>query len=246
MATQAMRRRRPALTGERRFYLGMALVVLASTFVGFAPSYYLRFAIDAGHPLEPLIPVVFIHGLLFTCWVLLFVTQVALVSAGRTDLHRRLGILGMAMVTAMIPLALFIALRGVDRPLTAPPGVDPRTWLAVPLLDVPVFGGLIIAALANQRNPQAHKRLMLLAMVDMMRPSLGRLLIMVGAPGPTPLFLPLIFLAPQIVRDIRTRGRIHPATLCGSIAIAGIVLPLPAFWTSAWWLSFAGWAATLV
>jgi len=245
MATQAMRRR-PALTAERRFYLGMATIVLASTLIGFAPSYYLRFAMDAGHPLEPLIPIVFIHGLLFTCWVLLFIAQVALVSAGRTDIHRRLGVLGMFMVAAMIPLALFIALRGVGRPLTAPVGVDPRTWLAVPLLDVPVFGGLIVAGLLNRRDPQTHKRLMLLAMVDMMRPSLGRVLMMVGAPGPTPLFLPLLFLAPQIVRDIRTRGRVHPATLWGSIAIAGIVLPLPAFWTSAWWLSFAGWAASLV
>jgi hypothetical protein len=34
--------------------------------------------------------------------------------------------------------------------------------------------------------PQTHKRLMLLAMVDMIRPSLGRLLPMLGAPGPVP------------------------------------------------------------
>ena len=56
----------------------------------------------------------------------------------------------------------------------------------------------------------------------------------------------LVFLAPQIVRDFRTRGRIHPATLWGSLAIVAIVLPLPVFWTSNWWLSFAGWAAGLV
>jgi len=245
MATNALRRR-PAMNAERRFYMGMALVVLLATFLGFAPTYYLRFAMDVGRPIEPLIPLVFVHGLLFSSWVILFIVQVGLVSAGRTYIHRRLGIVGMWMAAVMIPMALYVGLRGVGRPLTAPAGVDPRTWLAVPLLDVPVFGGLIVTGLLKRRDPQTHKRLMLLAMVDMMRPSLGRLLPMLGAPGPVALMGPLLFLVPQIVRDFRTRGRIHPATLWGSIAIAGIVLPLPLFWTSPWWLGFAGWAANLV
>jgi hypothetical protein len=189
---------------------------------------------------------VFVHGLLFSCWVLLFIVQVGLVSAGRTDVHRRLGVIGMGMIAVMIPLGLFVGLRGVGRPLTAPPGVDPRSWLAVPLLDVPVFGGLIVTSLLKRRDPQTHKRLMLLAMVDMMRPSLGRLLPMFGAPGPVALTAPLLLLLPQIVRDVRTRGRIHPATLWGGLAIVAIVLPLPAFWASGWWLTFAGWAASLV
>jgi len=239
-------RRRPAMNAERRFYLSMATIVLVSTFLGFAPSYYLRFAIDMPGRWEPLIPIVFIHGLLFSCWVLLFVTQVALVSAGRTDIHRRLGVLGMWMIAAMIPLALFVGLRGVGRPLTAPVGLDPRAWLAVPLLDVPVFGGLIVASLIKRRDPQTHKRLMMIAMVDMMRPSLGRFLPLLGAPGPVALMGPLLFLLPQFVFDLRTRGKIHPATLWGSLPVVAIVLPLPLFWTSHWWLSFAGWAAALV
>ena len=59
-------------------------------FVGFAPTYYLR----AFYHADPLPSVFRIHGLVFTAWVVLFVVQTALVSARRTDIHRRLGVVG--------------------------------------------------------------------------------------------------------------------------------------------------------
>src|SRR2546430_6276618 len=33
-----------------------------------------------------------LHGAAFSCWILLLVTQTSLVSAGRVDIHRRLGV----------------------------------------------------------------------------------------------------------------------------------------------------------
>jgi hypothetical protein len=240
MATRAASRK-AALTAERRFFAGMALVVLLSTFLGFAPTYYLRFALRPAHPIEPLVPYVFIHGLLYSAWVLLFVAQTALVAAGRIDLHRRLGLTGVWLIAVMIPVGLMVALGGVNRPLTAPPGLSPLSWLAISLLDLPVFGGLIITALVKRRVPATHKRLMLIAMVDMMRPSLGRLLPMLGAPGPVPLLVPLLFLLPLILWDWRSRGRVHPATMWGSLLVAGVTLLTLAIWTTPAWLAFAGW-----
>jgi uncharacterized membrane protein len=175
-----------------------------------------------------------------------FIAQLTLIPIGRTDLHRRSSKIAAGLITAMVLLSLFIGLRSVDRSLTAPTGVDPRSWLAVPLLDVPVFLGLIFSALANLHLPQVRKRLVLVAMIDMMRPSLGRLLPLLGAPVWVALLAPLLFLAPQIVRDLGTRKRFHPATLWSSLAVVAVVLSLPLFWATHWWLAFAGWVAGLV
>jgi hypothetical protein len=236
---------RPALSGERRFYTIMAAIVLISTFVGFAPSYYLRFVIAPPHPFEPLTPLVFIHGLVFSSWVMLFAVQTMFVAGGRIDLHRRLGTFGFALILVMIPLALAVAIGGIARPLTAPPGIAPLSWVAVPLLDVPLFAGLILAALANRRRPLTHKRLMMAAMVDMLRPSLGRLLPMLGFGGPLPLLGPLVFLLPLIGWDLYSRGRVHPATMIGAGAVAAVTIATPLVWETQAWLMIAAYLAAL-
>jgi hypothetical protein len=217
----------------------MAMFVLLTTFAGFAPSYYLRGLVPAPHPYEPLRPYVFLHGLIFSAWVILFAVQTSLISSGRTAIHRRLGIAGISLVAAMIPMALMVAILGVGRPLTAAPGINPLSWLAVPLLDIPVFAGLIIGALIKRRTPATHKRLMLIAMVDMVRPSLGRLLPLAHAPGPVPLLAPLLLLIPLVVFDLRTRGKVHPATLVGSLLVAGVTILTLASWQTSVWMAFA-------
>ena len=85
-----------------------------------------------------------LHGLVFSAWVILFGIQASLVATNRVAVHRQLGKGGMVLIAIMIPLAILTALQGVDRPFSRPPGIPGLTWLAVPLLDVPVFGGLIV------------------------------------------------------------------------------------------------------
>src|ERR1700722_18144343 len=114
MTTNVIPQRVP-LSAERRFFATMALIVLLTTFLGFAPSYYLRGLVPAPHPYEVLRPYVFFHGFLFSSWVVLFLVQTLLVSAGRTDIHRRLGLIGAWLVAAMIPTALVVAVLGVGR-----------------------------------------------------------------------------------------------------------------------------------
>jgi hypothetical protein len=75
---------------DRRFFTGLAVAVALSVFAGFAPTYYLK----GLYGTRALSPFLHFHGMLFTSWILLFVTQTALVAAKRTDLHRRLGIVG--------------------------------------------------------------------------------------------------------------------------------------------------------
>lgn len=242
MATMAGRRR---LSGERIFYTGMAAAILAMVLIGFAPTYYLRGLIDAGHPLAPMTPLVHLHGIVFSAWILLFMTQTSLVAAGRTDLHRRLGVFGAALAAVMVLLGIVVSLYGIHRP-TAPMGISPLSWLAIPLLDVPVYGGLIAAALLNRRTPQSHKRLMLIAMIGMLSPAIGRMPWPPTIAGPLTIFgFPDLFLIPLIAWDLKTRGKLHPATIWGGAFLISFQVLRITIWETDGWLAFARWAGSL-
>jgi hypothetical protein len=81
--------------------------------VGFAPSFYLRGIIPASHSFEPLTPLVLLHGLLFTAFLILFTAQVWLVAAGRSDVHRKLGRVAFVLVPVMIVVGVVTGLGGV-------------------------------------------------------------------------------------------------------------------------------------
>lgn len=68
-------------SAEHRFLTGMALVVLATVLVGFGRTFFLR-------PLFPDWPsppelIFYVHGLVFTAWIVLLLAQVSLVAGGR-------------------------------------------------------------------------------------------------------------------------------------------------------------------
>src|SRR3989442_13598714 len=76
-------------SAERRFFTGMALAILATVIVGFSRSFFLR-------PLFPERPspsemIFYVHGVVFTAWIVLLVVQASLVAGGRTELHRKIG-----------------------------------------------------------------------------------------------------------------------------------------------------------
>src|SRR5579859_3796031 len=109
----------------------MAILMLATVFLGFARTYYLAGIFHA--PLPSLI--VHIHGAAFTCWILLLVTQTSLVSAGRVDIHRRLGVAGFLLACAMVVLGVLTATGALARGF-AFPGMDAKTLYAVPMLNM--------------------------------------------------------------------------------------------------------------
>lgn len=237
MATVAAR---PTLSGERRFYLGIAAAIFVLIILGFGPTYYFR-PVTGQLPPLPATPLVHLHGLVFSLWLLLFVVQTSLVSGRRLDIHRRMGPVAAALAMAMVVIGTLSALYGVHR-ASGPPGIPPLSWLAVPLIAVPAFGGLIFAALHNRKNPAAHKRLMVMAMVAMLAAATGRLFA-----GPIGMIgVPALFVAVMIARDLLTLRRVHKATAWGgAVAIGSLVLPM-LIWSSAVWLAFARWASSLV
>lgn len=234
------------IASERFFYTGMAAAILLTVFVGFAPSYYLVMVPGIARPIPSMTPLVHLHGLLFSTWIALFIVQTSLIAAKRPDIHRQLGAFGAAIAVGMVIVGTLTALHGVAR-AAGPPIVPPLSWLAVPLLDVPVYGGLIAAGLIKRRVAQTHKRLMLIAMIGMLSPAIGRMPWPHEMMGPGIMFgMPDLFLVPLILWDVRTRGRLHPVTIWAGAYLIGMQALRIAIWQTDPWLSFAGWAASLV
>src|SRR5579864_7100908 len=122
---------------DKVFFSGMALLILATVFVGFARTYYLAGVFRA--PLPNLL--IHVHGVVFSAWILLLVAQISLVAAGRIDLHRRLGLLGFGLACLMVILGLLAATDNLVRHSGA--GSGAKAFYAVPVADMLVFATLV-------------------------------------------------------------------------------------------------------
>ncbi|MGH9928991.1 MAG: hypothetical protein ACREA9_07155 [Pyrinomonadaceae bacterium] len=228
-----IRRRR-----ERWFYIGMSIAVVITVFAGFAPTYYLRPYFTAA----PLMPLLHLHGLVFSSWLVLFITQTTLVAAHRTDIHRRLGILGGVIAVLMVGLGVTTAVVRASQGATPPGGPPPLVFLAVPLGDMLVFPILVGAGFYFRRKPDVHKRLMLLATISILAAAIARLPFAIMQAGPPAFFgLTDVFVVAVLLYDLITLKRIHRATaLAGLLIVASQPLRLMLGGTSAW-IKFATW-----
>ena len=228
-----IRRRR-----ERWFYVGMSLAAVITVFAGFAPTYYLRPRFTAA----PLMPLLHLHGIVFSSWILLFVIQTTLVAAHCTDIHRRLGILGGVIATLMVLIGFSTAVIRASAGATPVPGVSPLSFLVVPLGDIFVFAILIGAGFYYRRRPDVHKRLMLLATISILAAAIARLPFAIMQAGPPAFFgFTDAFIAVCVLYDLITLKRVHRATALAALLIV-VSQPLRLMLGNTHvWLSFAGW-----
>src|SRR5437763_9560410 len=127
---------------ERLFYLTMAAAFVLTVFAGFSRTFYLR---PKFHP-EPLMPLLYVHGFIFTLWIALLLTQTTLIATKRTRTHTRLGIAGMLLASLMIVIGTVTAIVRAKGPSPVP-GVNPISFLTIPIGDMLIFIFLFGAAL---------------------------------------------------------------------------------------------------
>jgi hypothetical protein len=230
------------ITDRRRdsyFYVGVAIFAAATIFAGFARTYYLK-AFFANMPLTPLLH---LHGIVFTSWLVLFVTQSTLVAAKRTDIHRRLGVAGGVLAVFMAVIGPLTAIRAASHPVILPGLPPPLVFLVVPLFDILVFSILVAAGFYYRRKPDTHKRLMLLATLSILPPAIARLPFhFILAMGPVAFFgISDLILLSCAIYDTAVHRRMHPAYLWGGLlVIVSHPVRLAIGGTGAW-LAFARW-----
>jgi len=159
---------------ERRFYLAAGLLFPLIMVIGFARSYYLKFLFDAP-PLPSMLA--HLHGAVMTAWILLFTTQIWLVSSRRVKLHMKLGYASIALAVLIVVTGYFTAVNaarriGLDTEVNGMPAVS---FLIIPLADLVTFSLYYGAAVMLRKKAADHKRLMLLTAINFLPPSLGRM-----------------------------------------------------------------------
>jgi hypothetical protein len=234
VGSQAVRTRRRA----RRFYVGMAIAIALTVFAGFSRTYFLK----AHYGTPELSLLLHVHGLVFTSWVLFFLAQTTLVAAGRTDIHRRMGVAGAVLAALLLIVGTATAIVRVKGGSAPVPGVPTLAFLAIPLFDMVVFAILVGAALYFRHRAETHKRLMTLGIIALMSAPIARLPFALLEAGPPAFFgLTDLFILAMLVYDLTSRRRVHPATIWGGLLIV-ISQPLRLIISGTpAWMAFAAW-----
>jgi hypothetical protein len=198
-----------------RFYVGMAAFMSFVVLVGFWPTYFGQ--VLNGIPDRPW--VIHLHGLIFTGWMVLLITQVILAATGRTQAHRALGTFGIAYGFLVLAMGLVISIAAPvlhvvagDQTMDAASG-----FLIIPLGDMVLFAAFFIPAVIYRRQPEIHKRLMLLATTALLFAAAGRMRDRISMPVAVLLWLSPVFLG--IAYDKWTRRKVHPVYLVGLVIL---------------------------
>jgi hypothetical protein len=216
---------------EDAFFPGMAVLILAAVFLGFAPTFFLA-PIYHYHLPNFLVA---LHGTVFTLWILLFAVQASLVPAGRVDLHKKLGVFGAFLAALVFLMGYAIMLEGLHRGLGFR-GQDPAQVLALDVIGVNVSFAMFAAGLLLRGNPAFHKRLMLFGTLGMLGPAIARWPFAIITAKPPLVGIALdLFALMVILFDLLTMRRVHRATWIGTaslfvVPLIAIPLSISPFW----------------
>jgi hypothetical protein len=224
--------RPPNGTAERAFFGGMAILLGVVVFIGFFRTFFGAGFVEAPLPS----PILRVHGIVFTAWMLLFMAQAALVCARRVAWHRTLGIVAFCVPPLMIVLGAAAAMDALGRNVTIG-ALDPATSLAIPLWNITAFAIVIVGAWKARRRPDAHKRLILLATIGLSDAALGRFpWAQMGIPAAAGAVIGLAALILLVVAyDMLSLRRVHGSTMWAApvVFVAG-AFAVPFGMTSAW------------
>jgi FtsH-binding integral membrane protein len=245
MATAALPQRARTVTpahSDRYFFSGMALLLLATVVVGFARTYFLAGVFHA--PLPSVL--VHVHGALFSLWILLLITQTALVSVRRVDIHRRLGLAGFILALLMVVVGTMTATGLLARDVSPVPVFDAKTFYAIPMADMLIFAVLILFGYLQRKNPAAHKRLVMIATIALMDAPTGRPPFAVITHHQ---YLDFVFCVAFLLMiagyDLWSKHKVQRATILGGLVMILVDLVRVPVGMTAGWHSLATWAQHL-
>jgi hypothetical protein len=231
-----------AVVVRNRFYPQFALVLALLVIVAFSRTYYLRFLSD----LPPLVTLVHLHGLVFTGWLALFVAQTRLIARDRVDLHMKLGIAGILLAACVVAIGVATAFHTAAIPRVRATGLTPAQFTVVPFTSISLFAIFVGLGVALRRRAALHKRFMVLAMIAVLGPAVGRLLglleltpfLYLANPG-----IPALFVGWCLLQDWRRNRVVHPVYLIGGLLVIASWPLRMLVARSDWWQPIGAWVA---
>lgn len=225
---------------DRAFFLAFLLVGVLGVVLGFVPPSWKRFHGHADYPAPVQLQ---IHAGLFLAWVALLAAQIVLVRREQVALHRRLGLLAVVMLPAMVVSSLFAETYGEQFYALHDPGSE--RFFIVPIYSLGLFTLFTVWGLLRRKVPAEHKRLIYLGTAVLFGAAWSRvtsplLVPLVGQTGPSMMihhFLMnnLLLLALPLY-DWWSVGRVRRVTAIGStIGLLGAAAVCHIFYAP-WWL----------
>jgi hypothetical protein len=232
----------PGRRYDHVFFTSVIVIMFGTVFLGFSRTYYLANVYKG----PPLTPILHIHAAVFSLWMMVLLAQTVLVSAKRVDLHRRLGMAGMALACLMVPLGVLAAADSVGRASYLVPVPDPLAFTVVPIASISLFALFIALAYRARRDPPMHKRLIVLAMTSAMVAALARWPFpWLYHKVPHATLASFIFLAVLVLYDLWSTHKIHRATLWGGLLLVVVGEIKGMIGASEPWHAFARWLQSL-
>jgi hypothetical protein len=243
-------------SAAQSYFVWLAGACVLIAFGGFSMTYWAPLAVGT----LDVPPLLHLHGLLFSAWTLFFFSQAWLAANGPIASHRALGLLGIALATAMVFVGIWTALSALNLAIASGFEEAGRRFAIVPLSGILLFAIVVGFAIANVRRPETHMRLMLLASIGIMQAAVARIVraIMVpnapppgsGRPPPVEMtysaaaIVDLLLIA-AIVLDWRTRGKVHPVYLIGGAALVAVQFSRGALSETPLWQGALDWLLRL-
>lgn len=142
------------------FYFAMSLLIAAVVIYGFSHTVENNLI----HATPPRPWLLWVHGAVFSGWLAFFIFQSALVRTHNVRLHRRIGWFGVALGVAIPVLGFSTAIVMTRFQMLQLHAVsDAVTDLIDPFFDMTAFTVLFALAIYWRKDPEYHRRLLLLA-----------------------------------------------------------------------------------
>lgn len=198
------------------FFTLLGLAMLALAIAGFWPQYF-RAAVGGAPDPGTQFWLIHLHAALFTLWLVLYLSQAALILTGRARAHVRIGpwLAGYGFAVAAVGMfaAAALAARFGKRENDPEAGA---AFVFFPVLDMVYFAGFLTAAVLWRKRPALHKRAMFLATYSIAVVGIGRLIARTGLESPLE-WQPLT-LAPLLIAlgyDLAVCRRVYGIMMAG-------------------------------
>jgi hypothetical protein len=158
----------PYYRSDRNFFLLMLILIWAALASGFG---YDMVQLNMKGKLH-FSPIVHIHAIAYTGWLVLFTLQILLVRTKNLALHKNLGLVSLGLIPVMVIFGFLAAFIVVKRDYGTPN--SDLHFICVQFGNVLMFSSLAGVGLYLRKNYVAHKRLMLLATLVLTEPGFAR------------------------------------------------------------------------
>lgn len=210
------------------YFHNMSRIMLLFVFLGFAPSFYLKFLVDEHYYYPNGLPLPHIvHGIILTVWYALLVIQTGLINTNRIQQHQRLGRFGIAWAALVIASTVWVIsvfpkrMENLAQQLQSTidevePGLSFLLWLDTFMCLL--FVAFLITAVAKRKQSDIHKRLMLFtglvfifAATNRMAGSIANITSM-NIAMPLGVLILLLLTTSLLFHDRKTLGKVLPVS----------------------------------